>query len=447
MDPDPSGNLAFQFLLLIFFTFLNAFFAGAEMAVVSVNKKRIRALADEGNTKARFIQGLFEDSTRFLSAIQVAITFAGFYSSASAAAGISPVFARWLASLGVPYSSALAYNSVTLVLMFFNLVFGELVPKRIALQKAEAFCMVTVMPIHYLSIVLAPFTKLLSISTKVVLRLLGLPSEDQEEAITAEEIKALMEAGHQSGVFDEDKVEMVDSALSFGERTAREAMVPRQKVFMLDINESLEEMLDEILQSRHSRIPVYQDEFDDIIGILHVKDVMIGLRRGQLQDGDIRSMLHKAYFVPEMKDAADLFRAMQSRRERMAVLVDEYGGFSGIVTIEDLVEMVMGDIREEYEDAEAEITPLGDGDFLVDGTTTLTDLNEELDLRLESDECDTLSGYLIEQLGFIPQDEEAVSVSQQGYLFTAKEIQGRTIAKVLMHKLEEEHVEAEATPA
>ncbi len=436
MDPDPSSNITFQFLLLLFFTFLNAFFAGAEMAVVSVNKKRIRVLAEEGHKKAQVIQSLFEDSTRFLSTIQVAITFAGFYSSASAAAGISPTFARWLQGLGVPYSSALAYNSVTLILMFFNLVFGELVPKRVALQKAEAFCFLTVMPIHYLSIVLSPFTRLLSLSTKVVLRALGLPAEDQEEAVTAEEIKALMEAGQQSGVFDEDKVEMVDSALSFGEKTAREAMVPRQRVFMLDIEESLDEMLDEILQSRHSRIPVYEGEFDNIIGVLHVKDVMIRLRKGDLQNDDIRLMLQKAYFVPEMKDAADLFRAMQANRERMAILVDEYGGISGIVTIEDLVEMVMGDISEAYEEVESEITDLGNGNFLLDGSMLLDDLNEEFDLNLESDECDTLSGYLIEKLGVIPTDEEEVSIEEQGYIFTAKEIRERTIRKVLMRKQE-----------
>ena len=173
MDADPAGNpILFDLLLLVFFTLLNAFFAGAEMAVVSVNKNRIRSLAEEGNKKAKVIEKLFDDSTRFLSTIQVAITFAGFYSSASAAAGIAPVLTEWLEGAGVPYSYQIAHNGVTLVLMFFNLVFGELVPKRIALQKAEAFCMLTVMPVHYISIVLSPFIRLLSVSTKLVLRLL-----------------------------------------------------------------------------------------------------------------------------------------------------------------------------------------------------------------------------------------------------------------------------------
>ena len=192
MDADPAGNsILFDLLLLVFFTLLNAFFAGAEMAVVSVNKNRIRSLAEEGNKRAKVIEKLFDDSTRFLSTIQVAITFAGFYSSASAAAGIAPVLTQWLEGAGVPYSYQIAHNGVTLVLMFFNLVFGELVPKRIALQKAESFCMLTVMPVHYISIVLSPFIKLLSVSTKLVLKLLGMKTEDQEEAVTEEEIKAL----------------------------------------------------------------------------------------------------------------------------------------------------------------------------------------------------------------------------------------------------------------
>ena len=200
MDADPAGNtILFDLLLLLFFTLMNAYFAGAEMAVVSVNKNRIRSLAEEGNKKAKVIEGLFEDSTKFLSTIQVAITFAGFYSSASAAASISPVLAEWLHGAGILYSSQIAHNGVTLVLMFFNLVFGELVPKRIALQKAEAFSMLTVMPIHYISIILSPFIRLLSFSTKLVLRILRMKTEDQEEAVTEEEIKALLKMGNESG--------------------------------------------------------------------------------------------------------------------------------------------------------------------------------------------------------------------------------------------------------
>ena len=323
MDADPAGNsILFTLLLLLFFTFMNAFFAGAEMAVVSVNKNRIRALAAEGNKKAKVVESLFDDSTKFLSTIQVAITFAGFYSSASAAAGLAPYVAQWLSQYDIPYSSGIARNGLTLVLMFFNLVLGELVPKRIALQKAESFCMLTVMPIHYISVVLSPFIKLLSVSTKCILRLLRMKTEDQEEAVTEEEIKALLKMGNESGTFDDDEREMIDSVFEFDDRTAREIMVPRRDVYTLDIEEPFEEMLDAILESRHSRIPVYEENIDNIIGILHVKDVMIEMRKKEAQQMDIRGMLHRPFFVPETKEAAELFRQMQESRRHMAVLVD-----------------------------------------------------------------------------------------------------------------------------
>ena len=440
MDADPAGNsILFDLLLLLFFTLMNAFFAGAEMAVVSVNKNRIRSLAQEGNKKAKVIEKLFDDSTKFLSTIQIAITFAGFYSSASAAAGISPVLAEWMRGFNIPYSQQIAHNGVTLILMFFNLVFGELVPKRIALQKAESFCMLTVMPVHYISIVLSPFIKLLSVSTKLVLKLLGMKTEDQEEAVTEEEIKALLKMGHESGTFDDDEREMIDSVFKFDDRTAREIMVPRRDVFAIDIEEPFEEVIDEILESRHSRIPVYEENIDNIIGVLHMKDVMIELRKNRLQKNkldqtDVRRMLHKPFFVPETKEADELFRTMQETRHHMAVLVDEYGGFSGIVTIEDLVEEIMGEISEEYEEVVPEIEALSEDEYLLDGGILIDDLNEDLNLKLETENYDTLSGYLIEKLGHIPGKEDRDVIEADGLVFRVEEVKDNRIVRVRMER-------------
>lgn len=433
MDADPAGDsILFTLLLLLFFTLMNAYFAGAEMAVVSVNKTRIRTLASEGNRKARLVESLFDDSTKFLSTIQVAITFAGFYSSASAAAGLAPFVADWLRNFQIPYSDGIARNSLTLVLMFFNLVFGELVPKRIALQKAEAFCMLTVMPVHYISILLSPFIKLLSVSTKSVLKLLRMKTEDQEEAVTEEEIKALLKMGNEAGSFDDDEREMIDSVFAFDDRIARELMVPRRDVYMLDIEESFADKLDEILATRHSRIPIFAGKIDNIIGILYMKDVVIELRKNGTDKIEIKNMLHKPYFVPETKEADALFRDMQKARKRMAVLVDEYGGFSGIITIEDLVEEIMGDINEEYEEVQPQIVKLDDKTFLVDGSILLWDLNEELGLKLETENYDTLSGYLVEQLGYIPQTDsrDLVERKEEGLTFRIEEVKENRIAKV-----------------
>ena len=436
MDADPAGNtIIFDLLLLLLFTLMNAYFAGAEMAVVSVNKNRIRSLAEQGNKKAKVIEGLFEDSTRFLSTIQVAITFAGFYSSASAAASISPALAEWLKGVGIPYSGQIAHNGVTLILMFFNLVFGELVPKRIALQKAEAFCMITVMPIHYISIILSPFIKLLSVSTKLVLKLLRMKTEDQEEAVTEEEIKALLKMGNESGTFDDDEREMIDSVFKFDERNAREIMVPRRDVITIDIDDPFEELIDEILETRHSRIPVYEESIDNIIGVLHVKDVMIELRKNPLDQIDIRGMLHKPFFVPETKDADELFRTMQETRHHMAVLVDEYGGFSGIVTIEDLVEEIMGDINEEYEEVVPDIEALSEDEYRIDGGILIDELNEELGLKLETENYDTLSGYLIEKLGHIPAKEDRDVIETDNLVFTVEEVRDNRISRVMLRIL------------
>lgn len=435
MDADPAGDsIVFQLLLLLFFTLLNAFFAGAEMAVVSVNKNRIRMLAEEGNKKAKVIERLFDDSTRFLSTIQVAITFAGFYSSASAAAGIAPMLARWLGGYGIPYSQQIAHNGVTLILMFFNLVFGELVPKRIALQKAERFCMLTVMPVHYISILLSPFIRLLSVSTKLVLKLLGMKTEDEEEGITEEEIRALMKQGSESGTFDDEEREMIDSVFAFDDRSAREVMVPRREVIAIDIEEPFEELIDEILATRHSRIPVYEENIDNMIGVLHVKDVMIELRRSEVEQLDIRAMLHKPFFVPDTKETDELFRVMQTERHHMALLVDEYGGFSGIVTIEDLVEVIMGDINEEYEDVVPEIEVISEDEYLIDGSSLIEDLNDELGLRLEIENYDTLSGYLIEHLGHIPGKEDRDTIEVDEVTFTIEEVRDNRISKVRMRR-------------
>ena len=431
MDADPAGNkIIFDLCILLFFTLMNAFFAGAEMAVVSVNHNRIRSLAAEGNKKAVVIQGLFEDSTKFLSTIQVAITFAGFYSSASAASSISPVLSAWMEQRGIPYSTAIASNGVTLVLMFFNLVFGELVPKRIALQKAEQFCMITVMPIHYISKILSPFIKLLSISTKGVLKLLRMKTEDQEEIVTEEEIKAMLKMGAESGTVEDSEREMINSVFSFGDKSARELMVPRREVFAVDIEEPDEEILDAVLESRHSRIPVYEETVDNIIGILHAKDVMIEMRKKTTGEIEIRGLLRDVFFVPDTKDADDLFRELQASRRHMAVLVDEYGGFSGIITVEDLVEAIMGDINEEDEVEEPEIQQLSDEEYLVDGGILLEDLNEELPLSLFSENYDTLSGYMIENLGYIPKENEQASVLADEWQLRVEQVKDNRIASV-----------------
>ncbi|BFK09378.1 hemolysin family protein [Faecalimonas umbilicata] len=430
---DPDGNsILFQLLFLAFLTLVNAFFAGAEMAVVSVNKNRIKVLADEGSKRAALLQTLFEDSTKFLSTIQVAITLAGFFSSASAATGISQVLGGWIAQFGIPYSNTIAVVVVTIILSYFTLVFGELVPKRIALQKAEAFSLFVVQPIYIISKVLSPFIKLLSLSTNGFLHLIGMKTENLEEAVSEEEIKKMLETGSENGVFNEIEKEMINSIFSFDDKTAKDVMVPRREVFAIDIEEPLEKILDEILETRHSRIPVYEEQIDNIIGILQVKDVMIEARKKSFEEVDIRALLKEAFFVPDGKSTDELFREMQKTKNRMAVLIDEYGGVSGILTVEDLVEEVMGEITDEHEEEVVELQKIGEKEYLLDGSILIEELNEKLNLKLETENYDTLSGYLIEELGYIPKDSGQCELDADGVHFKILEVKEKRIRKVWM---------------
>lgn len=428
-DPDATSIL-FQLLFLVFLTLVNAFFAGAEMAVVSVNKTKIRKLAEEGNKKALLIQSLFEDSTKFLSTIQVAITLAGFFSSASAATGISQVFGNWLAELGLPYSNTAAVVIVTIILSYFTLVFGELIPKRVALQKAEAFSLAVVKPIYAISKVLSPFIRLLSLSTNGFLHLIGMKTDNLEEAVSEEEIKALLETGSETGVFNEIEKDMINSIFSFDDKTARDIMVPRREVFAIDIDEPFGDNIDAILESRHSRIPVYEETIDNIIGILPTKDFMVEMHKTAFADMDIRALLKEPFFVPDSKTTDELFLELQKSRNRMAVLIDEYGGFSGIVTIEDLVEEIVGDINDEQDELVPEFEKIDDSTYMIDGSVLVDKINDKFNLKLEPENYDTLSGFLIEQLGYIPSESEHLTISENGVRFQIIETKEKRIRKV-----------------
>ena len=443
MESDPqAANILSQLAVLVVLTAVNAFFAGSEMAVVSVNKNKIHRLAEQGNRNAALIERLMEDSTVFLSTIQVAITLAGFFSSASAATGIAQVLGGVMAEAGVPYSQSIAGVVVTVILAYFNLVFGELVPKRIALQKAEGFSLLCVRPIYMLSLVMNPFIKLLSFSTSSVLKLIGMHSETLESEVSEEEIKSMLETGSETGVFNDIEKEMITSIFSFDDKRAREVMVPRQDMVTIDINEPVEAYIDEILQSMHSKIPVYEDEIDNIIGILSTKTLMIEARKSSLENLNIRAMLTEPYFVPENRRTDALFKEMQKNKNKLAILIDEYGGVSGMVTLEDLIEEIVGDIHEEYEEVEPDIQEIVPHKvFRVSGSISLFDLNEEMHLHIDST-CDTLSGYLMEILGYIPDQERLpLLVETPEADFEVESMDDRVIDKVKLTLKESKEAE------
>jgi putative hemolysin len=437
-DPEP-GSYLWQIVLLVILIVINAFFAMAEMATVSVNKNTVRRLAEEGNKKAITLQGLLDKPNKFLSTIQVCITLAGFLQSASAATAMADDLGAWITEQGAAYGLQIAVVIITLILAFINLVFGELVPKRIALQHPERIALFTAPAVCVVAAFFKPFVFLLSATVSAILRPFGIKKESIDLAYSEEDIKSHLEVGVGNGHIDEESVEMITSVFEFDDKLAYEIMTPRTDVYMNSINDKLADYVDEMLQSRHSRIPYYDQDSDDIVGVLYIKDFIIQAKKVGFNRVNIKKLLQKPFFVPESKKIDDLFHEMQEDKINIAFLVDEYGGMSGIVTTEDLIEEVMGAIEDEGEDTEPKLELMPDGEYLLDGNYYLDDLNEELGLAFESDDYETIGGYLIDMLGEIPdEDDDEVKVVEDGRcVFTIDSWKDRRIDKVRLRILPE----------
>ena len=428
--PSVNGQIISNLFFLAFLTLVNAFFSCTEMAVVSVNKNRMGMLAEKGNKKAKLILKLLEEPTNFLSTIQVAITLSGFFASASAATNFSFVVENWLNPFNIPYTKEISLVLVTVVLSFFTLVFGELVPKRVALQRAESIALFSVKIVYLISKIVLPFIKLLSFSTNLVLKILGVNLENIEEKVSEEEIKSLIEVGQRHGVFNETEKEMITSVLSFDNKIAREIMIPRKNVYSINIDTPLTNYLDELLEEKHSRIPVYQGDKDNIVGILYLKDFIVEARKNGFENVNISSIMKKPYFVLENKNIDVLFKEFQKRKIFMAILVDEYGSFVGIVTMEDIIEEVMGNIQDVYDEEDPLLEKLSEYTYLVDGFYSLNDLNTKLGLKIDNDEFDTVSGFVIDLIGRIPEENEKLQVNYKNLSFQILSVKEKCIDKI-----------------
>ena len=446
MDAGPESSITLQLILIVVLTLINAYFAASEMAIVSVNKNKIRRLSEEGNKKAKLVEKLLDQPTNFLSTIQVAITLAGFFNSASAATGISVSLASLLKVWSIPYADTIAVVLITILISFITLIFGELVPKRIALQKAEWYSMFCAKPILIISKIAGPFIKILSWSTKFVLRLFGMDDENVEESLSREEIRSMVESGQETGVFNEIETDMITNIFEFDDSLALNVMTPRTDVYCIDINDPLSENIDQMMSMQYTRIPVYDDSIDNIIGILNMKDFAIEARQVGFDNVDIRKLLRKPYFVLETKNIDDLFKELQEDRQHIAILVDEYGGFSGIVTVEDLIEEIMGDIEDEYDhDDELKLQKIDDYNFIVDGNYLIDDLDDELDLKLDNVNHDTISGFVLHLLGEIPDDNQERSVTYENLTFKITGVKGNRVTKIKLTIKKSEEKESDSS--
>ena len=440
---DPSGSsLITELFIIIILTLINAFFAAAEIAFVSINNSKIERLAEDGDRKARRVLKLLEQSDDFLATIQVAITFAGFLSSAQAATSFAVAFADYLPNFaGAPTVATLV---VTLILSYFTLVFGELFPKQIALQMPESIAMGTSGAIEVTQKLFRPFIWLLSASTGLLQRITPIDFSKTEEKFTREEMRVIIEESRKSDSFDTDELDMMEGVLSLDTKIAREVMVPRTDTIMLDIDALYEVNLAKIIESPYSRIPIYKDEKDNVIAVLHVKNLLKAASEFGFENIDILEISNKPMLVPSTIYTDDLLIEFQREQQHMAILIDEYGGVEGIVTMEDLLEEIVGDI-----DDESDITSLGDirviddFNYYINGGILLDEFNHYFDEDIASDEVDTIAGYIIHHIGYVPDEDERVSVRVNDYVLTTSEIQNGRIYGVLLNIDDERMIEVD----
>ena len=405
-----ANNLILQIVLIVVLTLMNAFFAMSEMAVISANKTKIEIYAKDGKKKALLVQKLLDNETNFLSTIQVGITLAGFFSSATAAGQMSDLFSGWLLSLNVPYAETIAVVVITLLLSVLTLIFGELLPKKIALTSPEKIAMNVAGPINVVRILTIPLVKFLSGSCNLICKLIGLNKYLVEDKVSEEEIISVVEEGVEDGTLDVEKQKMIESVLKFNDLTATDIMTPRIKVFMIDVEEPLSEYLNDIFEQKFTRIPVYKETRDNIIGLIHVRDLMQAIIEKGVENVKIDKVMRKVLYVRDMMKINKLFQVMKDTKNQIAILLDEFGGVSGIATMEDIVEEVVGNIYDEYDD-EKNFIRLNDNQYLVNGDTPIQEVNRDLDLEFdeENNNYDTIGGLVLATLDTFPKGGEVLT--------------------------------------
>ena len=438
-DPD-SQSILINVIILIVLTLLNAFFAAAEMAVVSVNKSRVEAKADEGDKSSIKLLNLINDSGMFLSTIQVGITLVTLLQGAS----LANSFARKLAPLfgDVTWAKQASQLIVLIILTYISIVFGELYPKRIALNKSEEVARIVMGPIKFLSVIMKPFVWLLSSSTNLISKITPMKFDDAAEKMTREEMAYIIT---NEGVLDSEELGMVKGIFDMDTTLAREVMVPRTEAFMIDIHDDPLENIDKVLSDNFSRIPVYDDDKDRIVGILHLKNLLKAARKTGFENIDLLKVIHEPLFVPETIFIDDLLVELKRTQNHMAILLDEYGGVVGLVTLEDLLEEIVGEIDDESDELSLEelYEKIGEDEYIIQGKMPIDDFNEVFGTSLDMSDVDTMAGYLITGLGVIPEKDETLSLDVENVTLTTHKVEGTRLLelKAKIHPIVEEQEE------
>jgi putative hemolysin len=438
-----------EILFLVFLTALEAFFVAAEIALVSVRRSRIDQLVEQGSASARRVRKLIDDPGRFLAVSQIGLTFIGFFASAFAAVSLVDNLQHLLESAGMDAGAAggVALIVVTVILALFTIVFAELIPKSIALASPERFALVLSRPIDLIARLLGPIVTVMSGMTRWVARSMGV-DVNQEAQISADELRLIVERGGEQGVLEAEEEQMINAVIELGDRRVHEVMVPRVAIAALDADATLDDAIDLVVEVGHSRIPVYRESIDEIVGILYAKDLLPYLKPAAGPRPPIRKLLRPPVLVPESMTVDDLLHEFQRRKVHIAIVLDEYGGTAGLVTIEDLLEEIVGEIQDEYDVEEPMVVRLSDHEARVDGRADVDELMElfDQDLKLEdAEEYDTVGGLLYHRVGGVPAPGDSIDVD--GLRLTVETTDGRRVGKVLVTRRMSGDADAEANGA
>lgn len=441
-------DVPLRILLLVLLTALNAFFASAEIALIQINEAKFKKFAEGGDKKAAKVLRLVEDTSKLLSNIQVGVTFSGFLSSAFAADSFADIFVefimRHLPALNERIVRSAVVILITLILSYFTLVFGELVPKRIAMKKGDSLARRAAGPLTVSGVLFAPFIKLLTLSVNGVLRLLGINPNEEDGDLSEEDLRLMIDESKEQGIIEDDEEKIIHNVLEFSDTTAGEIMIHRTEIVALPVDAGYEEVVRLGANERYSRIPVYENRIDSIIGIIHIKS-LVGLKPDA--DFDLRRMLMPVHFVPESQTIDTVFEQLKKNKYHMAIVTDEFGGTAGLLTMEDILEELVGNIQDEFDATEERVEDLivkqEENVYIIDGSTDIDDVNEKLDLQLPMDEYNTVSGLVIDRLGGIPEENTHPVLEYENCRFTVLASTKKLITSVKLEILPKKELSEE----
>lgn len=432
MDTVPS------LLLLVVLIGVNAFFAMSEIAIISVNTQKMKHLAEEGSRAATHLLSITEAPSDFLATIQVGVTLSGFLASAVAADNFAGVFVAWLSFLPVSPDvvRSVVLVVITLVLSYFTLILGELVPKRIAMKDPDAIALKTVGTVWGMYKICRPFVKFLAFSTNLVLRLFGIGPENEEDKVGEEEILMMVEAGEDSGAVEPHERVMIENIFEFDDRRVSDVMTHRTDIVAVSEDDDLGTLVRLAETERFSRLPVYRTDLDDIVGTIYLKDAVPYLSDKASLGSKVSTLMREVLYVPSSMRCSMLLRQFRERRLRMAIVVDEYGGTEGLVTMEDLLEAIVGDLDDEHDEEDDSIVPLSENSWLFSGEAEIENVEELLGKDLfANDDSDTLNGFITAMLGRIPSAGEVIPLQSDAYLCTIVSANARCIEKLRIEKV------------